>query len=292
MILQQGAYSEKLSHKCLIRIQAVYGNLKSAEKKAADFILQNPEKVADETIVEAAKQAGCSEATLVRIAHKLGYAGYPMLKASLLQDEEKESGVLYEAISPDDDPITVVHKVFQTFAQSLVDTLGLVSNATYLAALDRIQKARNILFAGAGDAYVVAYTGYLKFSRIGFHACCPQDFDIQLTEASKLSPGDLFVAVSHTGRTHSLYEVAKYAKHRGATVLAITNFPTSPIAKISDIVLLTATFTPNTLGEIMTKRVPELCLLETLYVNTVMRFDKASGEKLASATKAISINKL
>ena len=86
--------------------------------------------------------------------------------------------------------------------------------------------------------------------------------------------------------------MAKYAKFRGATILVITNYPLSPIAKMADIVLLTATFIPNMFGEIMTKRIPELCLLETLYVNTVMRSGREACDSLSNATKAISINKL
>lgn len=290
--MEQKLFNEKLSHNCLIRIQSIYNNLKTAEKKAADFILENPEIIADRTIVEAAALAGCSEATLVRVARKLGYSGYVMLKASILQDEESEPNLLYGEIKPNDEPVDVANKIFQTFVQSLLDTLGLLNSTTYLQALDRIQHAKQILFVGAGDAYAVAFTGYLKFSRIGYHASCPQDFDIQLMEASKLGPDDLFIVISHTGQTQSLYEVEKYVKRRGVPVLAITNYPMSPIAKTADLVLLTATFVPNMFGEIMTKRVAELCLLETLYVNTVMRADGGAGEQLKNATKAISINKL
>lgn len=290
--MEQKLFSEKLSRNCLIRIQSVYKNLKTAEKKATDFILENPETIANDTIVEAAGLAGCSEATLVRVARKLGYSGYVMLKASILQNDENDSGILYGEIKPNDEPIEVANKIFQTFIQSLVDTSGLLNNETYLQALDRIQHAKHLLFAGAGDAYTVAYTGYLKFSRIGLSASCPQDFDIQLMEASKLGPDDLFVIISHTGQTQSIYEVEKYAKRAGTPILVITNYPMSPIARAADMVLLTATFVPNMFGEIMTKRVAELCLLETLYVNTIMRADGSVGERLKNATKAISINKL
>jgi len=292
MSIEQNIYSDKLSHKCLIRIQSVYTTLKSAEKKAADFILKNPENVADGTIIEVAELAGCSEATFVRIARKLGYTGYPMLKASILQKDEEDTGVLYEEITPNDDPISVVNKVFQTSIQSLLDTVGLLNTDSYLDALHHMKNAKHILFAGVGDSFAVAYTGYLKFSRIGLSSNCSQDFDIQLMEVSKLRSDDLLVIISHSGRTQSLYEVAKYAKLREVPILTITNYPISPIAKIADTVLLTATFVPNIFGEIMTKRIPELCLLETLYVNTVMHFGKEVSNTLADSTMSISINKL
>jgi len=138
----------------------------------------------------------------------------------------------------------------------LLDTLGLLNSEPYLEAPKHILNAKHILFTGVGDSYAVAYTGYLKFARIGLRSCCSQDLDIQLMEASKLSSEELLVIISHSGRTQSLYEVAKYAKFRDVPLLVITNFPTSPIAKIADIVLLTATFVPNMYGEIMTIRIP------------------------------------
>lgn len=121
---------------------------------------------------------------------------------------------------------------------------------------------------------------------------CPQDFDLQLIEVSKFTEKDLLVVVSHSGRTQNLYDIAKYAKHRAARVLAITNYPTSPIAKLADIVLLTASFTPSSFGEVITKRIPELCMLETLYVNTVMQMGKEADALLRRSEKAILMNKI
>jgi len=288
----QLAYSEKLSHQCLIRIQSVYLSLKSAEKKAADFILADPEFISGATITEAAERIGCSDATLVRIARRLGYSGYSVLKTSVIPQEEQNLTTFYEHISEEDEPFEVVHKVFQTAIQSIQDTLDLVDSEQYAMALSAIEKAGRILFIGAGDAYTVAYAGFLKFSRIGINCGVERDLDLQLTEAAKLKPNDLLVVVSHSGRTQSLYEVVKYAKTRNAKILAITNYQVSPIAKNADIILLTATFVSNVYGEIMTKRIPELCLIETLYVNAVMRGGRKASIELSNWMEAISINKI
>lgn len=290
---QERDNNKKMAHNCMIRIQSVYETLKSAEKRAADFMLNNPAIIADTNITEAAELAQCSDATLVRLARKLGFSGYPELKASIVDVEGNDnSGILYDELTPTDGPMEVVSKIFKTSVQSLMDTLSLMDEQQYLQALDYLLKADRILFAGAGDAYIVAYTGYLKFSRIGFNVSCTKDYDIQLIEASKMKADDVLVAISHTGRTQTVYEVVKCAKLYGAKVIFITNFPISPIAKQSDIVLLTAAFIPNTVGEIMTKRIPALCILETLYVNVMMRVGKEVSNTLANSNKAIERNKI
>jgi DNA-binding MurR/RpiR family transcriptional regulator len=271
----------------------VYETLKSAEKRAADYMLQNPSVIAASTITESAAYTHCSEATLVRLARKLGFNGYPELKSSITEDHQDIGfGILYEEISIEDAPLAVAEKVFRTSVQSLMDTFSLIDEKQYLNALEHLMKAGRIFLAGVGDAYTVAYTGFLKFTRIGLNAYCSQDFDIQLIEASRLKANDVLFIISHTGKTHSLYEVAKLAKRHEANVITITNFPTSPIAKLSDVVLLTAAFVPDNFGEIMTKRIPELCILETLYINVLMRGGKNVSKSLSDSNSAIKANKM
>lgn len=285
--------NSNLSHKFLIRLQSIYGNLKSAEKRAADTILKQPEFIIDASIVEAAKMANCSETTLFRLAQKLGYSGYPELKASILQSgEEGHAEHLYSEIQAEDSILTVVEKVFSTARQALEDTLALIDPEQYEQALHHIIHADRLFFIGAGDAYTVAYSAYLKFSRIGYNAGCSADIDVQLMEASRLTEKDTLVIISHSGRTQSLYDVAKYARLNDAHIILITNYPISPIAKVATNVLLTASFTPNIYNEIMAKRIPELGVIETLYINTLLHGNEKHKAVLNKSNKAFSLNKL
>ena len=289
MILQK--YDESISHKFLIRIQAVYGTLKSAEKRAADTILQHPSYIVNSTIVDVAKLSQCSEATLVRLARKLGFSGYPELKTAILH-EEADDFLLYDEILPTDSPKVIIDKVFNIVKQSLTDTQSLIDESQYLLALKYILNANRLYFVGAGDAYAVAYSAYLKFSRIGYNVGCSKDIDVQLVEMSKFTENDVLVVISHSGRTQSLYEVAKCARLHKAKIIAITNYPISPIAKLVDAVILTASFSPNIYKEIMAKRIPELSVIETLYINTLMHSDVKHQAILANSNNALAINKI
>lgn len=285
-------YDEHVSHKFLIRIYSVYETLKSAEKRAADTILADPQYASTATIVDIAQKANCSEATLVRLARKLGYSGYPELKNAALETEAEAVELPYDELRPGDSPMTVVEKVFSTARQALSDTQTLLEKDSYEKALELIVKAKRIFFIGAGDAYVPAYSAYLKFSRIGRNVGCSKDIDVQLIESSKLTKDDVLVVISHSGRTESLYSAVKIAKLNDANVIAITNYPLSPIAKLSDIVLLTAAFTPNIYHEVMSKRIPELCVIETLYINTLLQENPSDQEVLYRSNQSLSVNKL
>jgi DNA-binding MurR/RpiR family transcriptional regulator len=78
----------------------------------------------------------------------------------------------------------------------------------------------------------------------------------------------------------------------GATVISITNYPVSPLAKNSDIILLTAVFTNNVEGEVISKRIAQLCILESLYINILLKLKQKVIEDLEKSELAVELNKL
>lgn len=122
-------------------------------------------------MAEAAAHAGCSEATLVRLARKLGYAGYTELKGAVLRTEG-ENNLPYPEISGDDGEAAVLRKVFQTSIQAMADSLGMIDRTAYEKAAQAVRQAGRLLFLGAGDAAAVAMAGYTS-SRA---SACPWNF--------------------------------------------------------------------------------------------------------------------
>ncbi len=65
-------------------------------------------------------------------------------------------------------------------------------------------------------------------------------------------PGDVAIGISHSGQTRETIEMIAEAGSHGATTVALTSFPRSPLAEVADIVLLTATqattFRPDALS--------------------------------------------
>lgn len=282
---------ELMSHVCFVKFQSIYSNLKSAEKKAADYCLLYPATIEEIPINEVAEQAGCSCATFVRLARRLGYAGYPELRSNILNTKQ-EYFVQYNDISEDDDTETITKKVFLSSVQSLQDTLNIVDFVALTKAAGAISAAKRLLFTGSGDANVVAMAGAQKFSRLGFHADFFLDYDSQLVALSQMQKGDVVICVSHSGRTKTAYEIIKYAKEAGITVITITNYPVSPITKNADICLLTATFACDLMGEIITKRIPALCMLEVLYVCILMDSPPSARKILDEGNAFLLKNKI
>ena len=285
----------KLPHNVAIKLQAVYDSLKSAERKAADYMVRCPGNIASETIGEAAGKAGCSEATFVRLAKKLGYKGYYQLKQAcgdVYMEQEIKGTFVYDDISRQDPPAIVAHKVFKAAVQALNDSMQSIGGEPYEEGLQAVKRAGRILLLDSGDAYIVAYSACLKFSRIGLYAVCPSDYDVQLLEASRLTENDVVICISHSGNTRTLYEAARTGKEQGAFVLTITNYPLSPLAKLSDATILTAAFIKNPQNETMAKRIPQLCVIEAMYISILQSGGDRCETYLDHANTELKKNKI
>ncbi|HUX51032.1 MAG TPA: MurR/RpiR family transcriptional regulator [Spirochaetia bacterium] len=281
-----------LPHDCAIQLQAVYDTLKSAERKAANFILSHPENIFGLSIVDFADHAGCSEATVVRLSKKLGYEGYPELKAAFRLVTIDEPGVEYENITDGDSATEVLRKVVEASVIALQDTAKVMDEDQYIRALDSMVAARRIMFCGVGDAGTVAAEAYQRWVRMGQECYNASDHDLQLILASKLDSGDVLFAISHSGRTRTVLNVAHTAQQQGAIVIALTNYPISPLAKHADIILQTAVFSRLANGEVMSKRIAELCVLESLSINFLIRKGESHLRSLGQSNEVVSINKV
>jgi DNA-binding MurR/RpiR family transcriptional regulator len=65
------------------RIGRQRDRLSPAERRVADVVLRDPERVAFGTVARVAEQAGTSGASVVRLSTRLGYPGYSALQAAV-----------------------------------------------------------------------------------------------------------------------------------------------------------------------------------------------------------------
>jgi len=88
---------------------------------------------------------------------------------------------------------------------------------------------RKILVVGAGRSGLVAKAFAMRLMHLGFNV-----YVVGETITPSIGEGDVLIAVSGSGSTQVVLSVASAAKTVKATVVAITSFEESPLAKISD----------------------------------------------------------
>ena len=91
---------------------------------------------------------------------------------------------------------------------------------------------KKVVVVGAGRAGLVGRAFAMRLMHLGFNS-----YVVGETITPALKEGDLLIAVSGSGSTKIVVEIAKAAKNVGAYVIAITSYPDSPLASIADLVV-------------------------------------------------------
>jgi len=280
----------KIPSQMLLRLQATYDSLKRAERSAADLLLQRPGFVASSTIAAVSEAVGVSQPTFVRLAQRLGYSGYAQMKDVLLSGEEAERAIPdspYECVSKESSAHDIAQSIALASIQALNDLLMVMKPEDYERAAAALVGASRCAFFGSGDSGIVARSAFQKFLRVGAICHTAEDTDTQVMLCSLMDSSCVGVFISHSGNTTSVVHAAKLARATGATTIAVTNFPYSHLAKVCDIVLLTATFVECG-GEVVTQRIAQLAIIESLFIIYRMRKEESCAPALAKADAAIN----
>ena len=81
-----------------------------------------------------------------------------------------------------------------------------------------------------------------------------------------LGPDDVALGISHTGASRDVTDALGRARAHGATTIGITHRPSSPITKVSDIVLVTAAQQTAFRSDASSSRIAQLTIIDVLYV--------------------------
>jgi len=91
---------------------------------------------------------------------------------------------------------------------------------------------RKVLVMGAGRSGLVGRAFAMRLLHMGFNS-----YVLGETIVPSVNKGDVVIAISGSGRTKIIVTAAETAKQVGATVVAITTYPDSPLGKLADIVV-------------------------------------------------------
>ena len=276
---------------CLVRINGLYSELRDSEKKVAEYIKKNYERVIHLSIVEVAEESGTSESTVVRLCKALEYRGFQDFKIHLARECREPASQIHEAIEKEDGAIEIKRKVFESDLRAVTETLEVLDDAAFLKAVDALAEAKTIEFYGTGGSGSVALDAQHKFLKIGRKCFAYADVDLQAMAASILEPGDVAFGISHTGGSKDLLEALNLAKDAGATVIAITNYGRSPITKISDVVLFTSSRETAFKSDALSSRIAELVILDALWAAVAFRNYEKSYENILKTRNATASKK-
>lgn len=289
-IIHEGFNGEERSRQLatgLVTLSSISSSLKGAERRVAQYILDNTNEVMYLSITDLAEKSGASEATVSRLCRRLGYKGYQEMKISAAMSTIPEKKQLDEAASESDDAYTTCTKVFNASIRGIEETLSILKPADLDKVVEALVSAERIEFYGNGGSAAVAKDTQHKFVKTGIPTVYYEDAHMQLMSASLLKKGDVVVAISYSGSNRDISEAMKVAKVSGAFVLLVAGFAKCPLAKYADINLWVSAG-EKFKSESSRSRIAQLCLLDSLYVAVMMRLGEKGLESLRKTREAVA----
>lgn len=255
-------------------------------KVAADILARKD--ITEATALRAVSEgSGVSDAMVVKVAKKLGFAGFREFRQGLVDYNNSDTAALHAEISADDTAGEIVQKVFRTAMQALEETFAILDLAAFDRAADYLHRARQRDFYGLGGSAQIARDVSHKFLRIGIRSQVFDDAHMMMMSAALLGPDDVAIAFSHSGNTTAVLEAVELARKNGARTIAVTNYPDSPVARVVDVVLCSTAQNSPLLGENATARIAQLNLLDALFVATAQRDRTAADLNLSRTMRAV-----
>lgn len=279
-----------------MKIRSLLPGLARAEQRVAKVVLENPATVAHRSITEVAEQAGTSETTVTRFCKAIGVGGYPELRIALAADTARSAARANHDmggdIGPGDDLRQVVGKVAFADARAVEETAEQLDVESLDKVVQAVAGARRVDVYGFGASAFVAFDLQQKLHRIGLTCFAWNDTHIALTSAAVLTGADVAVGISHTGSTSETVEALRVARETGATTVALTNFPRSPITEVADHVLTTAARETTFRSGAMASRIAQLTVIDCLFIGVAQHHVDTAKTALEATYEAVSGHRL
>ncbi len=274
----------------LTKIRSAYNQFTKAEKKVADYILNNSREVLFMSISDLAEACDVGDTSVFRFCKTMNVKGYQEFKMLLsLSMRENETAVSEDekTTTLEDDIEKLAKKVYEDNLSAIKETYSLLDCKKMAEALDVLTDAKRIVFFGVGTSMLTAMKAMNKFMRIEPKVVCNMDAHMQLITASTLTEDDVAFIFSYSGSTKDTVEIAKFAKQAKAKIIVITRFIKSQLTQYADILLLSGANEGTLQNGSTSAEISQLFLVDIIYSEYYRRHFKRCKPTWDTTTESI-----
>ena len=266
-----------------VRIEAHRAVLSPSERQVAEVVLRDPETVAFGTVARVASAASTSGASVVRLANRLGYPGFSGLQAAVQSAIGQQLRPAVERIRREHGS-DVVSRTLRAELDNVERTLSAVAPEAFDAAVDLLADRRREVLVVAGDAESgvgAMFAAMLALVREDVAQVGGSDVAVARRMAG-CGPATVVVAIDLRRYERWVVDCVGRAVGAGATALAVTDSPLSPLAAEAAV-----TFTVAAEGAgVFDSHVGTLALANALVTGTAARLRRTAARRLDAVEAA------
>lgn len=250
-------------------IDSFYPSLSKTEKKVADYVKKEKDQIIYQTLQEISQNINVGEATILRFCYKIGFDGFQDLKLNIAMVDPNQEQM------PQGD---YTESVTENMIRCIKETKAVLNQETLEKAVDFLVKAKRVAIYGIGASGNAAQELQSRLLRSGIMTQAVIDNHFQLMTSSIFTEEDVIFAFSLSGSTMELVDSLSLAKKNRVKIVAITNHILSPVASLSDLVILTAGKESPMEGGSLTGKVSQLYIIDLLNTGFSLRDPMRSAE--------------
>ena len=210
-----------------------------SQRKISAYISSNYDKAAFMTAGKLGETVGVSESTVVRFATDLGYDGYPGMRRAM-QDMVRNRLTAVQRIEVARQQIdggNLLDTVLSSDIEKLRGTLEEVNKEDFDRAVDKIVAARTVYIVGMRSSTSLAnFMGfYLNLLLDNVRLLHDTSVSEVYEQVFRIREDDVFIGISYPRYSSRTIKAMQFAKSAGATVIGITDGPSSPFVGLADV---------------------------------------------------------
>lgn len=260
-------------------IKSGYDFLTKTEKAIADLLLLSPQNFITYSMAQISECCGVSQGSINNFAKKFTGDGFSSLKLKLAGELAAHNEIEPFAIIDRDLKIKAAMEIkIKETLEAFKNTLEINDENSLKNAVSLLLNSKKIEVCGMYYSGLTARNLCQELITLGRPATHSDDMLMTAISTSMLTKDDLLVTISSSGKTKEIIDTATLSQKNGVPILAITSNRFSPIAKMADCVLLTASS-----GMSVSDRLDEIFMSQKLIVDTLCAYMRSqkTGDKEA-----------
>ena len=273
------------SNPVLDRVRSALGGLTPAERRVANFVLDNPRSVLNEPIAVIAQGAEVSQPTVIRFCRSLGHQGLADFKLKLGSGLTGTLPVQRAQVRRQDSTSDLCAKVLDNTISAIMHFRESLNVDAVDRAINLLREARRVELYAMGNSAVVALDAQHKLFRFRIPSVAHTDTSMHAMAAELLGPSDVAVFISSSGQPPELARAAGLALERGASVIAVTASQ-SPLARRCTVCIAVEHDEDSATFVAMISRILHLLVVDMMSVGLTMRRGVPGATPPKSGTEA------
>lgn len=241
-----------ISESVLERIGSNYKSLSRAQRRIADYILENSDRACFLSLKELSQQVDTTEVTVLKFTRYIGYESFSELKKEL-------QAYISLKLSPSEKIATAIKKLGETaetsepFRQIIANDREVIEQTMKYLSFDDLRRtiaalknANKIYLVGDNISLVVVDFLRIRLRNLGLDAgkLDLSSIDTVASQLVRVKRGDVFVVVSFPKYAERVVTLTEYLNVHGIEMICITDRMTSPVARYASVTFPCATDSP------------------------------------------------